>query len=88
VQSVVLIFKIKVKNNRSLLSHMNKLIIAHVERLFVTVTRIEPSTFRPEVLRFYQVRFPTRLDFVMGPLSAVGERVGPVIERSLVRNPD
>jgi hypothetical protein len=27
------------------------------------------------------------LDFV-GPVSAVGERVGPVIERSLVRNPD
>jgi hypothetical protein len=34
---------------------MEKLLVAHVERLFVVEARIEPSTFRPVVQRFTHI---------------------------------
>jgi hypothetical protein len=47
--------------NRSLLSHMEKLSVAQVERLLWSRRGSNPgSTFRPVVQRFYQLSHPAR----------------------------
>jgi hypothetical protein len=46
--------------NISLLSHIEKLLVAQVEMPFVVKARIEPSTFRLVSQTVYQLSYPAR----------------------------
>jgi hypothetical protein len=50
------------RNHRSEVNYnsLEKLLVAHVERLFVVEARIEPSTFRPVSPTFYQLSYSAR----------------------------
>jgi hypothetical protein len=44
---------------------MEKLLVAHVERLFVVEARIEPSTFRPVSPTLFQLSYSACHQFIL-----------------------